>query len=490
MTVLELAETGEMDLARATLRLSMDELSEGMQLSIERRLQELSTLRRRAELKLPNDYYGEDGVTRQQQRDDLAHRLMDAVPIAPRGRLMTLLQQAIKWQAHTGQLPILEEEEENVKVEDEKSDEEGDKKDGSKKRKKRKRTIAYDLVLGEPMIPARYSKDGAQGKLLSDGTIPPERIPSKQLGHIKFGKKSHPECAVFLPDGQGLATGSSDGFIEIWDPKKCKLRTYDLPYQKDDDLMLHDTAVLAINYSRDGEMLATGSSDGMVRVWKIVTGKCLRQFEHAHSEAISCITFSVDGTKVLTGAHDCLCREFGLRATKMLKEFRGHSSYINTCAYANETRIVTSAADGTVRVWDAKSSELKQVIRPGASLSEERSVHSLLLLHTPATYMIAVPRGNKAYLLDYSGGIVRTFESESPDKDFVAAVVSPSNKWLYCVTAEDRICLCFDVRTGKVEGRLQLHDECDVKGLVHHPHMGTIATFGVEGKRGGVRVWK
>ena len=345
MTVLELAEMGEMDLARATLRLSMEELSEDMQLSIERRLQELSTLRRRAETKLPHDYYGNDNVSRQQRRDDLAQRLTDAVPIAPRGRLMALLQQAVKWQTHTGQLPIpmdiLMEELSDADADAEEDDDGGNHKGGkkNKKRKKRKRgrTIAYDLVLGEPMIPShgRYNNEGAlalqsgtcinTGKLI-DG-VPPERIPSKQLGHIKFGKKSHPECAVFLPDGQGLATGSSDGFIEIWDPKKCKLRTHDMPYQQDDDLMLHDTAVLAINFSRDGEMLATGSSDGMVRVWKIMTGKCLRQFERAHSEAISCIAFNIDGTKVLTGAHDCICREFGLRASKMLKEIVTAPSY-------------------------------------------------------------------------------------------------------------------------------------------------------------------
>ena len=251
----------------------------------------------------------------------------------------------------------------------------------------------------------------------------------------------------------------------------------------------------------------------------------------ATGAAVTCIQFSPDGSKILTGGHDSTCREFGLLASRMLKEFRGHRSYVNCCGYVvlsnssavamnrqgsgNFLSVVTASADGTVRIWDGRTAEPMREITPpiptlttsvvqdaADSVVGSKSIHTVVHLHSPPQTMIVIPRTDRAYLMSYSGVVLRVYTRDDVQgTDFLAATVSPSNQWLY-VAADDGNCAVFDVNTGKVEKIIRSFAEdcssgrsgsaCEISGLVHHPHRGLVGGYSNDKaqKRGILTLWK
>jgi len=256
-------------------------------------------------------------------------------------------------------------------------------------------------------------------------TAEDETFPTQLKTTIKYGNKSHAEAARFSPDGQMILSGSVDGFLEAFDFETGKLKkvaTYisktsvvatlteptllqDLKYQAEDDFMMHEESILTLAFSRDSELLASGSQDGKIKVWRIRTGACVRKFERAHTKGVTCVVFSRDGTQLLSSSFDGLVRVHGLKSGKTLKEFRGHTTFVNECLYSVDGgRIVSCGSDGAIKVWEAKTTECLKTFSPPQAKSAvgnmvQISVNSVMVNPKNTDQLIVCNKTSNVYIM-------------------------------------------------------------------------------------------
>merc|ERR1719352_72805 len=256
--------------------------------------------------------------------------------------------------------------------------------------------------------------------------------------------------------------------------------------------MMHDKSVIAVSFSKDSELVATGSQDGQLKVWRVATGQCARRFERAHGQGITFISWSKDSTQLLTASFDQTPRAHGLKSGKSLKEYRGHTSYVNSAMYSKDmSKVITGSSDGHVNVFDAKTTEIINTITPPPPPHSSSSmVYSVLSAIVPQrlpaglgddeTLIFVCTASNTMMLMNLTGQVVKNFSSGKREKgDFIAMTPSPKGEWLYGI-GEDQTLYSFSVSSGALEGTMKLNVG-EVIGLVHHPSRNVLAYYSAEG---------
>jgi WD40 repeat-containing protein SMU1 len=360
----------------------------------------------------------------------------------------------------------------------------------------------------------------------------------KVLAKVKFGKSAVCESALFF--SCGLITGSSDSLIEIWDASSSyeSLNTADYSCQKEHVMGHNDAPILCMDLSNDGEILVSGDSDGKVKIWKLASGKCLRQYK-AHDGSVTALSLSLDASRILRGSASGICREFGIITQNVLSVYEGHTSYIHACRYVLGLNIpddknpqtttavgwvVTSSADGTMRVWkkglqirilqppcdlntttnllkSKKSFSLR--VDPTQVFTECPAIHTLLPIPGEESQMIIVPRSSTAFLINLEGDVLQVFQAETPEVKFLSATVTASV--VYFATSKGN-CLCFSIRNGKLLETIRDftvldstsktnsdHRVAEVSSMIHHPFKPSLlAAFSNNKtqKKGVLTVWR
>ncbi|MCI0462018.1 MAG: WD40 repeat domain-containing protein [Gemmataceae bacterium] len=185
--------------------------------------------------------------------------------------------------------------------------------------------------------------------------------PAIQLWDVETGKASaslqgHTDWVLsltFSADSKLLASGGHDGLVRLWDASAGK-KLRDLPGlpMPPPKTPPEPSAVLSLAFSPDGNLLAAGGSDGVVRLINPGDGKLVRELK-GHTSAVAGLAFHPGGKLLASAGKDRTVRLWDPTSGAMVKALEGHTAWVQGVAFcAQGTRLASVGADQTVRVWD------------------------------------------------------------------------------------------------------------------------------------------
>jgi WD40 repeat protein len=162
---------------------------------------------------------------------------------------------------------------------------------------------------------------------------------------------------AFSPDGQTLVSGSTTGMIQVW-----KAADGELVHS----WRGHPQGINAVAFSPVGLQFATAGMEGKVLLWDAGTGSRVLALEHPRRFAT--VAFSPDGKLLATGGEDQAIHLWDVTTGRLVRSLHGHTSHIFKLTFSPERpgisgrnpgqRLVSASRDGTVRLWDVESGQV------------------------------------------------------------------------------------------------------------------------------------
>ncbi|KAK3816668.1 MAG: WD40-repeat-containing domain protein [Benniella sp.] len=301
-----------------------------------------------------------------------------------------------------------------------------------------------------------YSPDGETIAVrLSKGSL---KVYSTSNWETLWTSEGHRGRVVYSPNSSQIASGSSiDHTVRLWD-----IRTGTCIQT----LNGHDSNILSIAYSPQGDQIASSSDDKTIKIWDVESGEC-RIIWIGHTRYVSEVIYSPKGTQIASRSYE-IVRIWDVEKKSCLHTMKGHEGWVLMIAYSPQGNQLASASeDCTVRLWDVTTGECCHILT-----GHDSDVYSIV--YSPNGNQIASASADQSVRLwDADRGVcLYTLQGHT---DGVQCAVYSLQGDIVASSSHDKTVRLWDVATGVCQQTLTGHTDV-VWGVVFSPKGDRVAS--------------
>jgi len=215
------------------------------------------------------------------------------------------------------------------------------------------------------------------------------------------------------PKGRLIACGTMDSQILLIDPKSGKEKRR---------LIDHGGAVTGVSFAGSSNSVLSCSWDQTTRLWN------LKNIEDSmvlkHLSEVKALTISLKHGKGASGSRDGMVKIFSLRSLKSIRNLQAHNSDISGIGIIDEEqKFVTASYDGTCRLWNLSSYDAEKTL-----IKYDDRIRSMAVLHDGSSVFLGFQSGK---LVEVNTASTKENSKMSVHTDLVSSLsVDPSGQYL------------------------------------------------------------